>query len=101
MFKKLTEVDNEAVLVIDGMHEALIGECTTWDNGSRVTRLIYDAAIIINVLMERDKMSYFDAKDYIAFNIEDAYMGRTTPIIMWPCEMLEVDLSGDDSGTAH
>ena len=33
--------------------------------------------------MERDGMEYVDAVDYICFNMEGAYMGKGTPIIVW------------------
>ena len=36
-------------------------------------------------------MSLEEALEYISFNIEGAYVGEATPIIVWPCAMEQVD----------
>lgn len=90
MFSEMIDVDDDEVLLtIDGMSAALVGECSTWDHGQRVTRLIYDASVVLRILMDRDGMSYDDAREFVSFNIEDAYVGPSTPILMWPCEILD------------
>jgi hypothetical protein len=33
--------------------------------------------------MARDGMEQFEAIEYIEFNIEGAYMGERTPVIVW------------------
>jgi hypothetical protein len=90
MFSEMIDVDDdEVLLMIEGMSAALIGECSTWDNGRRTTRLIYDASVMIRILMDRDEMTYDEAFEFISFNVEDAYVGLSTPIVMWPCEVLD------------
>ena len=45
--------------------------------------LVYDGGEIVRILMERDGMEYFEAIEYIEFNIEGAYVGEKTPVIFW------------------
>jgi len=74
----------EVLLGIDGYDSAIIGVSDVWDStGEKVTRGVYSASKIIEELMERDGMEYVDAVDYICFNMEGAYMGKGTPIIVW------------------
>jgi hypothetical protein len=49
------------MMKLDGLDEALVGECQTWDGGSRVERLVYSGEAILDILMERDGMSEEDA----------------------------------------
>jgi hypothetical protein len=49
--------------------------------------LVYDAEAIRNTLMERDNMEADEAREYIEFNIEGAYMGPDTPILVWPDDL--------------
>jgi len=51
--------------------------------GTRISVLVYDAEAIRNTLMERDNMDADEAREYIEFNIEGAYMGPDTPILVW------------------
>ena len=46
-------------------------------------RVIYSVGSIIDILVERDGMSYEDASEYFSFNIECAYVGEHTPIYMY------------------
>lgn len=90
MFSEMIDVDDDEVLLtLDGMAAALIGECSTWDRGQRVTRLIYDASVVLRILMDRDGMGYDDAREFVSFHIEGTYAGLSTPILMWPCEVLD------------
>jgi hypothetical protein len=38
---------------------------------------------MVEWLIERDGMTDEEAIEYIAFNIEDAYIGVNTPVIAW------------------
>lgn len=76
------------MLKIDGFDNALVGIASVWkDGGERVDTLIYDGEKIITILCEQSGMSYDEALEYISFNIEDAYVGENTPIIVWSCDM--------------
>ena len=43
---------------------------------------IYDKHRMITKLVKRDDMSYDEAKEFIDFNIESAYIGEDTPILV-------------------
>ena len=45
--------------------------------------LVYDAEEIRDLLMSRDGMDFGEAREYIEYNIEGAYVGPTTPILVW------------------
>lgn len=76
------------MLKIDGFDNALVGIASVWkDGGERVDTLIYDGEKIVTILCEQSGMSYDEALEYISFNIEDAYVGENTPIIVWSCDM--------------
>lgn len=70
------------MLRIDGFDEAIIGVAEAW---LPAPKLVYDGVKILDVLMDQG-MSDIDAMDYCNFNIEGAYMGDDTPIIVWPYE---------------
>jgi hypothetical protein len=84
------------MLKIDGFDGALIGIATVWqqeaDGGARrIDTLIYDGDAIVTILMHESGLSYEEAEEYISFNIEGAYVGESTPIIAWPCDMARVE----------
>jgi len=74
------------MLKIDGFDGALIGRADVWVGNTTVDRLVYSGEKVIEVLMKRDGMTEEEAYEYTAFNIEGAYMGPQTPIIVWQDE---------------
>jgi hypothetical protein len=42
--------------------------------------------------MNRDGMEWDDAMDFIDFNIDNAYIGKDTPLLVWPITDEEQDL---------
>ena len=92
------------MLKIDGFDSALVGVASVWqkhpDGGAeRIDTLIYDGDILTTILVHESGMSAEEALEYISFNIEGAYVGNTTPIIVWPCTMEKVnELVEDKSG---
>jgi hypothetical protein len=72
------------MLKIDGHDDAIIGPALIWRNNTMVSVLVYDAEVIRNTLVTRDAMAFDDAREYIEFNIEGAYMGEHTPVLVWP-----------------
>lgn len=83
----------------DGFDEAIIGPSMIWSGAGQalVEVLVYNAEVMRNILIERDKMSFEDAREYIEFNIEGAYIGPDTPILVWPNDLYRVT----DSDTEH
>ena len=73
------------MLKIDGHDDALLGPAFIWgQGGTRLSVLVYDAEAIRATLMHRDGMEADEAREYIEFNIEGAYVGPDTPILVWP-----------------
>ena len=68
----------DGCLMADGFEEALIGFGTRFN--SPVT--IYDLSKCLNILVERDGMSYDEAQEYMDFNVLGAYVGEETPIFL-------------------
>ena len=79
------------MLRIDGFDEAIIGPALIWRDQQRVGVLVYDAEKIRDILMIRDGMDFEMAREYIEFNIEVAYMGEHTPVLVWPNDMWDID----------
>jgi hypothetical protein len=55
-----------------------------WRSNTMVSVLVYDAEVMRSILMNRDGMSAEDAREFIEFNIEGAYIGEDTPVLVWP-----------------
>ena len=71
------------MLKIDGHDDAIVGQACIWTNQTREHVLVYSGDKIVEGLMQRDGMSMEEAIEYIEFNIEGAYMGPDTPVVMW------------------
>jgi hypothetical protein len=76
------------MLKIDGHDDAILGPAMIWGidkngGGIRTNVLVYDAEAIRATLMTRDNMEADEAREFIEFNIEGAYMGPDTPILVW------------------
>jgi hypothetical protein len=78
------------MLKIDGHDDAILGPAMVWsENGDVRASLVYDAEVIRETLMKRDGMNSEDAREYIEFNIEGAYVGEHTPVLVWPNDYWE------------
>jgi hypothetical protein len=85
------------MLKFDGYDTCLIGVATVWHpDGTLAQRLVYDGDKIVELLMEGDDLSEDDAREHVSFNMEGAYVGPSTPIIVWPESMESVDMRADD-----
>ena len=71
------------MLKINDHDNAVVGPAMIWRDQSLVDVLVYDGEQIRENLM-RDGMTSEDAREYIEFNIEGAYVGQSTPVIVWP-----------------
>jgi len=72
------------MIKLDGYDDAIIGPAMIWVDKEMVDVLVYDAETIREILMSRDGMGSDEAREFIEFNIEGAYMGPGTPILVWP-----------------
>ncbi len=81
----------------DDLDEAIIGPAMVWNKKGQIEVLVYNAEVIRNILMSRDGMTFEDAREFIEFNIEGAYIGPDTPVLVWPNDMYRVT----DHDTEH
>jgi hypothetical protein len=73
---------NEEMLKADGYDEAIIGQAYVWRNNGQFNVFVYDAEKIRSILM-KGGMDSDEAREFIEFNIEGAYVGDYTPIFVW------------------
>lgn len=69
---------NPAAMYIDGMDDAIVGYATQWGSPALV---VYDADKIVEILSK--EMGYEDAMEFFQHNIECAYVGPGTPLILY------------------
>ena len=79
------------MLKADKFDEAIIGQACIWRDKGMHDVLVYDAEKMRDILMKRDGMSAEEAREYIEFNVEGAYMGVSTPIYVWTEDYLPND----------
>ena len=73
------------MMKIEGHDDAIIGPAMVWtEDGTLREVLVYDGEELRKSLMKRDGMTFQDAREFIEFNIEGAYMGPHTAIVVWP-----------------
>jgi len=71
------------MLKANNFDKAIIGMANIWRDGSKVDVLVYDGNKMA-AMLGKDGMTYQDAIDFIEFNVEGAYVGIETPIVVWP-----------------
>jgi len=67
------------VLLADGFEEAFIGMCTRFGMEPVAA---YDRDKCLEVLVQRDGMSYEEAVEYFDFNVIGAWVGDQTPVFL-------------------
>jgi hypothetical protein len=70
-------LEDSPALKADGLDDAVIGigyRCGQPD------LLVYDVDKVLDILVERDGMSYEEAREFFDFNIGGAWMGEGTPV---------------------
>lgn len=73
------EETEESLLFADGFDDAILG---LGEQYSRTSAVVYDYAKCVKVLMDRDKMTYEEAVEYMEFNVVASYVGEKTPIFL-------------------
>ena len=68
----------EGTLIADGWDEALLGY--GWRVGTPIA--VYDRDKIQSIMTDRDGLSYEEAEEHISYNIEGAYVGEGTPLLV-------------------
>ena len=81
------------MLKADGFNDCILGVAQLWGRDAPV--IVYDAMEVIEVLQERDEMTYDEALEYFEFNIAGAYVGEQTPVFVMRCGIDEIqEISG-------
>jgi hypothetical protein len=70
-------------LKADGFDEAIVGIDKTSE------RIVYNKELMIQVLMDRDEMSWEDAIEYLEYNVFCAYVGDHTPIYLDSIDLID------------
>jgi hypothetical protein len=70
------------MLKADGFGAAIVGIGSVATSEGEENVLVYDIDQMIEVLMDRDKMTVDDAWEYIYFNVLCSYNGMTGPCFM-------------------
>jgi hypothetical protein len=76
--EEIAEYNPEA-LVCDGFDEAILGMAERINLGPVVA---YDVEKMLEIMVERDGMTYEEAQEFFDFNIIGAWMGEFTPIFI-------------------
>jgi hypothetical protein len=66
------------LLKADGLDDAIIGVVQRMG----IQAICYDEDKVIEILMERDGMTYEEAIEYFDFNIAGAWVGDSTPFFL-------------------
>lgn len=74
----LAEIDEE-MLMADGFDEALIGYA---QRCGQPALAVYDRNKCIDIMVERDGMSYEEAEEFFEFNVVGAWVGDRTPLFL-------------------
>lgn len=78
LLEDLAELNPEA-LTADGFEDAIIGYTVSTIHPHVV---VYDAEKCIDILVERDGMTYEDADEFLSFNTLCCYVGENTPLFV-------------------
>ena len=70
---------NPSALMCDGFDDAVIGVAERPNLGPVVA---YSVSKILNIMMERDGMTYEEALEFYEYNISAAWMGENTPVFI-------------------
>jgi kynurenine formamidase len=84
--KRQIQEQDERPMKCDGFDDCVIGVASIWRDQSTHEVLVYSGDAMVELLMKGDKMTDEEAIEYIAFNIEGAYIGVNTPVIAWKNE---------------
>lgn len=71
------------IVLADGFENQLIGIGRHFNKPLAV----YDKNGCINQLMEENQMKYEEAEEYFLFNVQDAYVGESTPVFIEKIEL--------------
>lgn len=71
--------EGEELMSVDGFDRAVVGV------GERMGSspfLVYDKLLMVEMLVQRDKMGYEEALEFFNYNILGSYVGESTPVFI-------------------
>jgi hypothetical protein len=71
------------LLKADGFDDAILGVVQRMG----IQAICYDEDKVIDILIERDGMTYEEAVEYFEFNIAGAWVGESTPFFLQKMEL--------------
>ena len=71
------------LMTADGFDDAIIGVVQRMGESA----ICYDEDKVIEILMDRDEMTYEEAVEYFDFNIAGAWVGEFTPFFLKKMEL--------------
>jgi hypothetical protein len=74
--------ENPDALLVDGFKEALIGISRNHFHHDN-TLAVYDASVILDIIVAEDAVTYDEAMEYFEFTIQGAYVGKNTPLFIF------------------
>ena len=77
---ELVASHNEEAVLADGFDEAFIGMVERC--GLPAPVVLYDKGKCIQILIDRDGMTYEDAEEFFDFNVTGAWVGEYTPMFL-------------------
>lgn len=78
-FNELMVEENPSALFADGFDNAIIGHTQRMNHPPLVA---YSVDIMIDIMIERDNMTFEEALEFFDFNIGPAWLGEGTPMFI-------------------
>jgi hypothetical protein len=69
----------EGAIILDGLNDAIIGITEEFGNGPRI---LYSKNKILNILCERDGMTWSESEEFYDYNILGLYAGEQNPVFL-------------------
>jgi len=78
----LIDIDEyaEGAILLDGLESAIVG--IVEDFGSPGRKMLYSKQRILNILQERDLMTYGEAEEFYDYNIVGLYAGEQNAVFL-------------------
>jgi hypothetical protein len=67
----------EGAIILDGLDDAIIGIVEEFGSSPRI---LYSKDKILQILQDRDSMTYEESEEYYDFNILGLYAGEQNPV---------------------
>ena len=69
----------EGAIKLDGLDDAILGIVEEFGNGPRI---LYSKNKILNILSEKDGMTWSEAEEFYDYNILGLYAGEQNPVFL-------------------